>query len=110
MTEKMIKIPLFGLTIATCLMLGSAVSQSNQKDLVVVNKSGMQLMVVEENTSPTLRVVLPGQPSTDRSIEIIFPEHVTVREHGSSDAYQLYMFQFGRTGEPPLWRRTERAL
>jgi hypothetical protein len=70
----------------------------------------MQLMVAEENTQPTLRIVLPGQPTSDRAIEVIFPEHVTVRPRGSTDANQLYLFQPGQYGERPLWRRSERAL
>ena len=79
-------------------------------DLVVRNSMGMQLMVVEENTQPTLRIVLPGRPTSDRAIEIIFPEHVTVRERGSADAYQLYLFEPGQSGQPPLWRLSERSL
>jgi hypothetical protein len=74
------------------------------------NSAGMQLRVAEENTQPTLRLVLPDRPSSDRAIEIIFPEHVTVRQRGSTDAYQLYLFQPGQYGEEPLWRRSEQSL
>jgi len=80
------------------------------QDLVVRNSAGMQLKVVAENTYPTLRIVLPGHPISDRAIEIIFPEHVTVRPRGSTDAYQLYLFQPGQSGERPQWRRSERSL
>ena len=78
--------------------------------LRVRNSVGMQLMVAEENTQPTLRIVLPGHPTSDRAIEILFPEHVTVRPRGSTDARQIYMFQPGQVGERPIWRRSERAL
>jgi hypothetical protein len=44
----------------------------------VRNSVGMQLRVAEENNYPTLRIVLPGHPASDRAIEVIFPEHVTV--------------------------------
>ncbi len=74
------------------------------------NRVGMQLRVAEENTQPTLRIVLPGHPASDRAIEVIFPEHVTVRPRGSTDANQIYLFQPGQYGERPLWRRSERAL
>src|SRR5258708_28870630 len=70
----------------------------------------MQLMVVDENNQPTLRIVLPGHPTSDRAIEVLFPEHVTVRPRGSTDAHQLYLFQPGQSGERPLWRRSERSL
>ena len=45
----------------------------------VQNASGMRLIVVDENSDPTLRVVLPGHPDSDKAIEVIFPEHVTIR-------------------------------
>jgi hypothetical protein len=76
----------------------------------VRNGAGMQLMVVGENTQPTLRIVLPGHSISDRSIEVLFPEHVTVRPRGSDDAHQLYMFRPGQSGERPLWRWSERSL
>jgi len=76
----------------------------------VRNSVGMQLRVAEENTQPTLRIVLPGHPDSDRAIEVIFPEHVTIRPRGSTDASQIYLFQPGLYGEPPLWRQSERAL
>jgi len=76
----------------------------------VRNSVGMQLRVAEENTYPTLRIVLPGHPTSDRAIEVIFPEHVTVRQRGRTDANQLVLFQPGQSGERPLWRRSERFL
>ncbi len=76
----------------------------------VRNSVGMQLKVAEENTQPTLRIVLPGQPTSDRAIEVIFPEHVTVRKRGNTDAKQLYLFRPGQSGERPPWRRSERSL
>ncbi|HEX5171507.1 MAG TPA: hypothetical protein VFW11_20155 [Cyclobacteriaceae bacterium] len=76
----------------------------------VRNSSGMQLMVAEENIQPTLRLVLPGRPTSDRAIEIIFPEHLTVRERGKTDAYQLYLFRPGQSGERPKWQQSERSL
>lgn len=78
--------------------------------LRVGNSVGMQLMVAEENSLPTLRIVLPDHPTSDRAIEILFPEHLTVRPHGSADAHQLYLFQPGQVGARPIWRRSERSL
>ncbi|HEV8285197.1 MAG TPA: hypothetical protein VGQ09_12860 [Chitinophagaceae bacterium] len=82
-------------------------STASQK---ISNKEGMQLKVAEENTQPTLRIVLPGHLTSDRSIEIIFPEHLTIRPHGKTDPTFPYMFQPGQTGEPPIWRQSERSL
>jgi hypothetical protein len=97
-----------GLGTLAALLCGSSLLL--HQDFVVRNRAGMQLMVAEQNTQPTLRIVLPGHPTSDRSIEVIFPEHVTVRPRGSADGHQLYMWQPGRVGERPLWRRSERSL
>ena len=76
----------------------------------VRNSAGMQLMVAEENSQPTLRIVLPDHPTSDRAIEILFPEHLTVRPRGSTDAHQVYLFRPGQVGERPIWRRSGRSL
>ncbi len=76
----------------------------------VRNRAGMQLRVAEENTQPTLRIVLPGHPAADRAIEVLFPEHVTIRPRGSADGSQIYMFRPGQYGERPLWRRSGQSL
>jgi len=61
------------------------------------NGAGLQLLVADENSDPTLRIVLPGAPLTDRVIEVLFPEHVTVRKHGETQVEQLYLFRAGKT-------------
>lgn len=76
----------------------------------IKSSSGLKLLVVEENTDPTLRIILPGQPETDRAIEVIFPEHVTVRRQGSADAAHLYLFRPGAHGERVAWRRAAGSL
>jgi hypothetical protein len=76
----------------------------------VRNAAGMQLLVAEEHVQPTLRIVLPDHPAADRSIEVLFPEHVTVREHGNTDARQIYLWRPGQVGERPLWRQSGRSL
>jgi hypothetical protein len=78
--------------------------------LLVQNAAGLRLLVASEHTSPVLRVVLPGRPTSDRSIEILFPEHVTVVPQGQRSSHQLYLFSPGRRGDPPLWRRSSASL
>ncbi len=82
----------------------------SDQDLTVRNKAGIQLMVAEENNYPTLRIIIPDQSISERAIEVIFPEHVTVRPRGSTDAYQLYLFQPGKSGERPTWRKSGQSL
>ena len=74
------------------------------------NSSGLQLMVADQNTQPTLRIVLPSHATSDRSIEILFPEHLTIKPQGNTDARQIYMFRPGKVGDPPQWERSEKSL
>jgi hypothetical protein len=76
----------------------------------IQNADGLQLLVAAENAQPTLRIVLPGHATSDRSIEVLFPEHVTAVKRGSSAAEQLYMFRPGPRGERPQWRQVGRSL
>jgi hypothetical protein len=76
----------------------------------VRNAEGLQVLVATEHTQPALRIVLPGWPASDRSIEVLFPEHVTAVRHGGVTAEQLYLFRPGPRGERPRWRRVGRAL
>ena len=81
-----------------------------QENLRVQLKDGLQMAVAKENTQPTLRIVLPGARPSDKAIEILFPEHVTVRKHGHSEAEQLYLFQPGSKGKRPSWKSIDRSL
>jgi hypothetical protein len=74
------------------------------------NAAGVQLLVAPENAQPTLRIVLPGEPASDRTFDVLFPEHVTVVRPGSNDGERLYMFQPGQRGERPAWRSAGRSL
>ena len=78
--------------------------------LPIQNAAGLRMLVTTDDTSPVLRVVLPGRPTSDRSIEILFPEHVTVVKQGQPSGQQLYMFSPGRSGDRPLWRRADASL
>ena len=77
---------------------------------VLQNAAGLKLMVAQENTAPTLRIVLPGHPDSDRAIEIIFPEHVTVRKPGGQEGEHLYLFQPGLVENRPDWKRAGQSL
>jgi len=78
--------------------------------LPIQNAAGLRMLVATDHTSPVLRVILPGRPTSDRSIEILFPEHVTVVKKGQPSGQQLYMFSPGRSGDRPLWRRSHASL
>jgi hypothetical protein len=95
-----------------CCFTGVLAAQGSAdvSNAVIRNKNGLRLFVAPENTQPTLRIVLPGHPKTDRAIEVVFPEHVTVRKHGSTDAEHIYMWQSGQQGKPPAWRQDSQSL
>jgi len=76
----------------------------------IQNAAGLRLLVATDPTSPVLRIVLPGRPASDRSIEILFPEHVTVVKQGQDSAQQLYLFRPGQRGDRPPWRRSNASL
>jgi len=110
-SDRVRRTPLAMLLWGSFLLAVCALEKADgQQELVVRNRAGMQLMVDEENAQPALRIVLPGHPTSDRSIQVLFPEHVTVRERGAADAHQLYIFRPGQSGDRPQWRRSERSL
>lgn len=103
--------------IAALLCLTGAGSEFGQVSLAraqgrasLHNADGLQLLIATENTQPTLRILLPGHATSDRSIEVLFPEHVTAVKQGSTIAEQLYLFRPGPQGEPPEWRQVGRSL
>ncbi len=79
------------------------------QELVVTNRAGVHLQVDQENTEPSLKILLPGQPASDPGIEVLFPEHVTARPHGA-EAQHLYLFRPGRQEQRPLWRLNGMSL
>jgi hypothetical protein len=92
--------------VAAWLIVGGVSVANAQVTISVQNNVGMQLSVAPQHAEPALRVVLPGRPVSDTSINILFPEHVTAIEHGSTAATQLYIFRPGRVADPPVWRST----
>lgn len=81
-----------------------------QTPLGVRIASGMGLVVASDNTWPALRIILPGHPDSDRTIEVLFPEHVAVRKQGDTEAKHLYLFQPGLHGDLPGWRQVGQSL
>jgi hypothetical protein len=101
--------------IAAMLVIGAlgALAQGDAAKEVIKNKAGVRLLVDTDNTQPTLRIVLPGRPLVDRTILVVFPEHVSVRKSGSTDASaveHIYMWQEGHQGVPPIWRQDGQSI
>lgn len=82
---------------------------SAQTPILVDDASGLRLQVDGGSALPALRLVLPGQP-VSRGILIIFPEHVTVREHGKAEAAHLYLWRVSEQGNRTVWRRVGQSV
>ena len=99
------------ITILVCVLFGAVVlGQQVAPPLRVVNATGLRLVVDDQNDMAALRLHLPAETDTDPGIFVLFPEHVTVREHGKTDAERLYMFRPGRQSAHPAWRRVGQSL
>src|SRR5205807_3828816 len=95
--------------LAIWLLCGTA-ALSQELPSTIQNQSGLRLLVAQENNQPNLRILLPGSADMDRSINVLFPEHVTARRHGATEAEHLYLFQSGRQGQRPVWQQVGNSL
>jgi hypothetical protein len=91
-------------------LLCVTVAAAQQLPPGIQNGTGLRLLVAHENSQPTLRILLPGSADTDRTINVLFPEHVTARRHGAAEAERLYLFRPGREGQRPVWQRVGNSL
>jgi hypothetical protein len=66
----------------------------------------LRLSISETDTQPALTIALPGEPSNQPAIRVLFPEHVTAKKKGNTDAERLYLFRPGLQGEEPRWKRS----
>jgi hypothetical protein len=76
----------------------------------LVNSEGLRLSISETDTEPALMIALPGQSSKPPEIRVLFPEHVTAKKKGDTDAERLYLFRPGMQGEKPQWKRSRDSL
>jgi len=88
-----------------------AVVVSAQPGMIEVrNSSGLRLSVDMEDRNPALMILVPDGRESERGSKILFPEHVTVRAHGRSEAEHLYIFRPGPQEYRPDWRKADRTL
>src|ERR1700738_600679 len=77
-----------------------------QEPMSLTNSEGLRLSISETDTQPALTIALPGEPSNQPAIRVLFPEHVTAKKKGNADAELLYLFRPGLQGEEPRWKRS----
>ena len=74
----------------------------------VQNTSGVRLVVADENTDPTLRVILPGHRDSDKTIEVVsllVGYKVTLKLTVDSTYKQDTPIQIEVTGDAGLFQR-----
>ena len=97
--------------LAPFLFLQACRTMPSAQELAVSDPaSGIRLQVVQEDTLPALKIVLPGPPASDPGILVLFPEHVTAHERGKADSEHLYLFRPGTQSSRPAWRRASQSL
>ncbi len=77
-----------------------------QSNLQVTDpNSGLRLSVIDKEF-PTLQILLPNQSSSERGIEVEFPEHVTVINEKTKVAEHLYLDSRGNQNNmtTPSWK------
>jgi len=98
------------LLVANAAGRAQTLEPSGEPHAVIQNAAGVRVFVATENTDPTLRIAVPGEPVSERSFPVLFPEHVTVVRHGSTEAEHLYLFRAGVHGGRPQWRSVGQSL
>jgi hypothetical protein len=81
-----------------------------QNDLAIT-QSGIEVSVVNKEF-PLIKILLPGQPATERGIEVEFPEHVTGKNLQSRQVGHLYLVSNGQRNKRsnPVWKKEGNVL
>lgn len=72
--------------------------------MAISQLKGLKVIVVQKDF-PLLKILLPGQSTADRGIEVEFPEHVTGVNDQSHDVEHLYLVtnRGANVRTPPAW-------
>lgn len=97
--------------LTSVLFLHGCLKPVSEPELALTDATtGIHIEVVQQNTLPALKILLPGQSESDPGILVLFPEHVTARGHGKSESVLLYRFSPGMQGTRTVWRRAGQTL
>ena len=97
-------------SIITCVIFLLGLKMWAQETFSIQASNGLRMEVISENTQPSLHMFLPDADGLNSPIEILFPEHVTVRKHGHHEPEHLYVFRPGKQGKPPSWSHRGNSL
>jgi hypothetical protein len=97
------------ITAMFCLQEGAVLSQT-EPAAILQNGIGLRMFALRDAGQPILRVILPGHSVTDRTIEVLLPEHVTAVKHGSAEAKHLFLPRAGTPLDRTAWRSSGHTL
>lgn len=92
--------------IAVPVVLCTAGWAARTNALEIRNAAGLQMAVDMDDSGPALNVEVPDGADQERSLKVLFPEHVTVRAHGKTEQDHLYIFRPGQHADAPHWKKT----
>jgi len=78
--------------------------------LVLTNSNGLRLVADADPIQPRVHVILPGRPLTDRTIDVLLPEHVTVATADAPAGRQMFLPASGTSTLRPLWQMDRNRL
>ena len=87
------------------------IKTAGQSELTITQSTGLKVIAVQKDF-PLLKVLLPGQSTSERGIEIEFPEHVTGLNEKTNTVEHLYLITNGNVNKRklPTWRVEGNAL
>jgi hypothetical protein len=95
---------------STCILSGAICAAPVHGQIQSVRNATEVRLLIANRDSPALAIVLPGYSDSDRSIEVIFPEHVTAKRHGSSEPEHLYLSNGRQQALKAVWRQTGNSV
>jgi len=94
------------LFLVLCFFLQYRIEINAQSGLTITEpNSGLRLTVINKDF-PLLKILLPGQSSFERGIEVEFPEHVTGLNENNKNFEHLYLVSRGNLNKRtlPSWK------
>src|SRR5215216_4281928 len=86
------------------MLLLNGCKTTAQPGLAISLPTGLKVIVVQKDF-PLIKLLLPGQPASERGIEIEFPEHVTGLNGKTNKVEHLYLVTNGNANKRtlPTW-------
>jgi hypothetical protein len=93
------------------LLLKSVIIKA-QSEIMLTQPVTQLRIIVARKDLPLLKILLPGQPVSERGIEVEFPEHVTGLNKNTKQVEHLYLVSSGSRNKrtTPVWKVEGNAI